>query len=158
MVNKKIKVKKEKEEVNKASIIAFIMVSIFIIEVLISLFIPNSDYILPHNTPQQTVYFPSNQFPIKIYGAYMNGTEGIVAEYIFYGTPQSNGKECISSVAVYPINPTNMQISSKTPLINTTNPEKVVEIYNYSRVYLYFKPYTSDGHTLLCPDVINATK
>jgi len=158
MSNKKAKRKMEEDADKSGIVIAILMAFAIIIGLYIIGSYIRSGFSLLHNALPQTVYFPSNQFPITVYGAYMNGTKGIGVEYFFFGTPQSNGKECISSVAVYPINPTNMSISSTTPLINTTNPEKVVEIYNYSRVYLYFEPYTSYGHTLLCPNIVNATK
>ena len=102
----------------------------------------------------QTVYLPSNQFPISISGTYPMG--GITAEYIFYGTPQSNGTECISGVVAYPINPENQHIVYSTLLFNTTNPSIVAETYSSLSLSSFFN--LPDGYTLLCPNIVNATK
>lgn len=158
MANKKAK-RKTREADKRDIVIAILMAFTIIIGLYIIGSYIRSEFALPHNALQQTVYLPSNQFPIIAYGSYKNVT---FTEYIFYGTIQSNGTECISGFAVYPLifNSTNMSISS-TPLINTTNPKEIEELYNYSGIYYYFGINTTQKaheYTLLCPNIVNATK
>ena len=83
------------------------------------------------------------------------------SNYIFYGSLQPNGTECISSVEVYnyTYNYTRQtyRIAWKELI---TNPRQVSNIY---KVFSYFPAYLpvvlpNGAYTLLCPDIINATK
>ena len=114
-------------------------------------------------SPSHTFYLSSKLFPITAIGSYSGNIYGkiysnlrITVKYVFYGTPQPDGTECISGVAVYPISLINDSFSS-IPAINTTNPEEVAKIYYYSQVYFNFniKP---NKYTLLCPNIITAIK
>jgi len=110
-------------------------------------------------SPPRTLYLTSNAFPITAYGS----IGGVNMTYIFYGTLQSNGTECINSVAVYPFNYTSQSYSS-TPQTITYDPKEVAGIYYSNKIYSTFnmsngKSYLQyDGDTLLCPSVINAIK
>jgi len=158
MVNKKAKRRirgADKTGIVIAILIAFaVMIGMFMASLTIQ-----SEFALPQKALPQTVYLSSNQFPIIAYGSYKNVT---FTEFIFYGTPQPNRTECMSGIADYPLifNSTNMSISS-IQLINTTNPEKVEELYNYTKIYYYFGINTTQkahDYTLLCPNIVNATK
>jgi len=110
-------------------------------------------------SPSQTFYLSSKLFPIVAIGGYggnVYGPNWTIAKYIFYGTPQANGTECISGVEVYLINPVNNSFSS-IPEVNTTNPKEVAKLYYYSQIYFSFdiKP---NKYTLLCPDIVNTIK
>ena len=133
-----------------ASIILFIMI-------LNSLGIINLNILAVRLSPPRTFYLASNTFPITAYG----NMDGVNVTYVFYGAMQSNGTECINSVAVYPFNYTNQSYSS-TPEVTTYIPKEVAEIYYSNNIYSSFnmangKPYLQyDGDTLLCPSIINA--
>ena len=101
--------------------------------------------------PPSTFYLAANLFPMESYDSYINGTP---AAAIFYGTPQANGTECISSVAVYLSNYTSQRICP-TPLF-IYNPEEVANIYYNSGIV--DKVFIPNGYTLLCPNIVNATK
>ena len=102
--------------------------------------------------PTHTAYLSSTLFPLK---ANVYIYKVIPAEYAFYGTLQSNGTECISSVAVYSFNYTSQSIYS-TPQTIISNPKEVADIYYYSEAYLNIT--IPNGYTLLCPNIVNATK
>ena len=127
-------------------------VIIIIISVLFWYELGGNTTIALATAPTQTYYLSYNLFPIKItpiVGYHQN------IEYAFLGTPQSNGTECISSVAIYPFNDTIQNFSS-TPQTITFNPKEVAGIYY---TYVYYIPFDiPDGYTLLCPNIINATK
>jgi len=127
--------------------------------VLNSLGIINLNILAVRLSPPHTFYLASNAFPITAYG----NMDGINVTYVFYGAMQSNGTECINSVAVYPFNYTSQSYSS-TPEVTTYIPKEVAEIYYSNNIYSSFnmangKPYLQyDGDTLLCPTIINAIK
>jgi len=104
--------------------------------------------------PTQTLYLSHKLFPIRITPivGFLGSPQ---MECVFLGTPQSNGTECISGVAIYPYNYTIQNFSS-APQTITFNPKEVATIYY---AYVYYIPYNiPDGYTLLCPDIVNATK
>jgi len=145
----------------------FAIVSFFAIGAIIIIFILflNSVGIINFNiaavqlSPPHTFYLTSNAFPITAYG----NMNGINVTYLFYGAMQSNGTECINSVAIYPFNYTSQSYSS-TPEVTTHIPKEVAGIYYSDKIYSSFnmangKPYLQyNGDTLLCPNIINAIK
>ena len=143
--------KERKEKTTEGDEIALILGIIFLgslIYLSISSLLSSSK-----QTPaiNRTFYLSSNLFPIEAYISYVNGTP---AAAIFYGTPQPNGTECISSVAVYLSNYTSQRISSKPLFIY--NPKEVANVYYNSGIV--YKVATPNGYTLLCPNIVNATK
>jgi len=132
---------------------------ILFILVLNSLGIINLNIIAVQLSPPHTFYLTSNAFPITAYG----NMNGINVTYLFYGAMQSNGTECIKSVAIYPFNYTSQSYSS-TPEVTTHIPKEVAGIYYSDKIYSSFnmangKPYLQyNGDTLLCPNIINAIK
>jgi len=119
----------------------------------------------PASNPTKTFYLASNLFPLK---AYEYVGEGVIRfpQYAFYGTPQPNGTECISNVAVYSFNYTTQKVSTTPQII--TDPKQVAEIYytyatlggtifvNSSESSAYI--VIPENYTLLCPNIVNATK
>jgi len=105
--------------------------------------------------PPHTFYLQSNLFPIKV-ASFESVLVKPTPEYAFYGTIQPNGTECISSVAVYQFNYTTQKISSIPEIIY--NPEKVADIYYSSVLTNTLNISISNGYTLLCPNIVNATK
>jgi len=106
--------------------------------------------------PHKTLYITSNHFPISVIPDSFNFNN--VSEYLFYGTLQPNGTECISRVAieVNPFNYTSQNFSSIPQITNVTNPEEVANIYYNSQItYMFSIP---NGYTLLCPNIVNATR
>jgi len=105
--------------------------------------------------PHKTLYITSNHFPINVIPD--DGFNN-VSEYLFYGTLQPNGTECISRVAieVNPFNYTSQSYSSTPQITNVTNPKEVANMYYSSQVnYMFSIP---NGYTLLCPNIVNATR
>jgi len=118
-----------------------------------------------------TLYISASRFPLKVPDTFgFRNFSSVQAEYIFYGTPQANGTECISGVAVYKYNQTSHTISSV--LLNySTNPQVVSDMYwNVVSDFTEYPPhyhgpmrpspigvFISPDVTLLCPSIINAT-
>jgi len=103
--------------------------------------------------PTHTAYLSPTLFPLKVdINNYQVAPNPI--KYIFYGTKQSNGTECISSVAVYSFNYTIQRFSPIPEII--TNPKGVADAYYTSEGYLNVT--IPNGYTLLCPNIINASK
>ena len=105
--------------------------------------------------PPKTLYITSNHFPINVVPAIFSNN---AIEYIFYGTLQPNGTECISSVKIItnPFNYTTQSISPTPQITNVTDPKEVANLYYSAQVnYMFTIP---SGYTLLCPNIINATK
>jgi len=100
--------------------------------------------------PQHTLYLQSDLFPIKI-TSFKSAFGNPTPEYAFYGT------ECINSVAVYPFNYTTQRISS-TPLPIIYNPEEVADMYYSSVLTDTLNISIPSGYTLLCPNIVNATR
>jgi len=147
-MEKEMKEKTTKEkEITEITLILIVFIG-FVFYLSIFSLLNSSKQIL---TVNQTFYLSSNLFPIEAYISYINGTP---AAAIFYGTPQLNGTECISSVAVYLSNYTSQRISS-TPLF-IYNPKEVANIYYSSGIV--DKAFIPNGYTLLCPNIVNATK
>jgi len=111
-------------------------------------------------TITKTLYITANYFPIKTPSG--NGT---ATEYVFYGTLQPNGTECISSAVIvtYPFNYTSQSFSLPQN-ITVTNPKEIADMYYGSLIGNSMLTITSivihipNGYTLLCPNIINATK
>jgi len=103
----------------------------------------------------KTLYITSNHFPILVPTLnYIINKES----YIFYGTPQLNGTECISSaeIVVFPFNYTTQSLSPTPKITNVTNPKEVANLYYKAQLnYMFTIP---NGYTLLCPNIVNATK
>jgi len=107
--------------------------------------------------PHKTLYITSNHFPITATPlALLFDTNPIV--YIFYGTPQHNGTECINSAEIYTyqFNYTTQSISSKPQITNITDPKEVANLYYSAQVNDMFT--IPNGYTLLCPNIVNATR
>ena len=105
--------------------------------------------------PPKTLYITSNHFPIDAPSPYYPLND---STYIFYGTPQANGTECVSSakIVTYIFNYTTQSLSPKPQIINVSNPKKVANLYyNVPMNFMFTIP---KGHTLLCPNIINATR
>ena len=105
--------------------------------------------------PSKTLYITSNHFPIVTQSPDYPLNDSI---YIFYGTPQANGTECISSAKImtYLFNYTTQSLSPKPQITNVTNPKKVVNLYyNVPMNFMFTIP---KGYTLLCPNIVNATR
>ena len=103
--------------------------------------------------PTHTTYLSSTIFPLKVnINNYLITPNPI--EYAFYGIPQPNGTECISIVGIFSFNYTSQNFSKSQTLI--TNPKGVAEAYYTSEAYLNVT--IPNGYTLLCPDIVNATK
>jgi len=119
----------------------------------------------PASNPTKTFYLASNLFPLKAY-EYVGGGNILFLKYAFYGTPQANGTECISRVAVYSFNYTTQKASTTPQII--TDPKQVANIYyNYATLggTIFVNSSESsayivipENYTLLCPDIVNATK
>ena len=107
--------------------------------------------------PPKTLYITSNHFPIEaIPRTLLFNTSP--TDYIFYGTPQPNGTECISSakIVTYLFNYTTQSISPTPQITNVTDPKEVANLYYSAQVsYMFTIP---SGYTLLCPNIINATR
>jgi len=134
---------KEKEQ---ETIIITVAAAIIAITLLYGIYIGTRPIPLP-----STFYLAANLFPMESYDSYINGTP---AAAIFYGTPQPNGTECISSVEVYLSNYTSQRISSKPLFIY--NPKEVANVYYNSGIV--DKVFIPNGYTLLCPNIVNVTK
>jgi len=105
--------------------------------------------------PPKTLYITSNHFPIVAQSPDYPLND---STYIFYGTPQANGTECISSakIVTYLFNYTTQSLSPKPQITNVTNPKKVANLYyNVPMNFMFTIP---KGYTLLCPNIINATR
>ena len=103
--------------------------------------------------PTHTAYLSSTLFPLKVnINNYLITPNPV--KYAFYGIPQPNGTECISIVGISSFNYTSQNFSKSQTLI--TNPKGVAEAYYISEAYLNVT--IPNGYTLLCPDVVNATK
>jgi len=100
-----------------------------------------------------TAYLSSTLFPLKVNINNYFITPNPV-EYVFYGIPQSNGTECISTVGISSFNYISQNFSKSQTLI--TNPKGVADAYYTSEAYLNVT--IPNGYTLLCPNIINATK
>jgi len=164
MSNKKIKRKKGKGELfDEEDSTCFMMFGSVFIIILVAIFV---SWLLP----KPTLYVSASRFPLKVPDMFFKNISSVPAEYIFYGTPQPNGTECISSVAVYKYNQTSHTISSV--LLNySTNPEVVSNMYwSVSSDFTEYPPhyhgpmspspigfFISPDVTLLCPNIINAT-
>ena len=105
--------------------------------------------------PPKTLYITSNHFPIIAQSPYYSLND---STYIFYGTLQPNGTECISSakIVTYIFNYTTQSISSKPQITNITNPKEVANLYYNANLNFMFT--IPKGYTLLCPNIINATR
>ena len=105
--------------------------------------------------PHKTLYIISDHFPINAQSPYYPIND---STYIFYGTLQPNGTECISSVKIitYHFNYTTQSLSPTPQITNVTNPKEVANLY-YS-VPINFMFTMPNGYTLLCPDIVNATR
>jgi len=117
-----------------------------------SIYLVITQLILP---PLKTLYITSNHFPIVAQSPYypMNDTT-----YIFYGTPQPNGTECISSVKIvtYIFNYTTQSLSPTPKITNVTDPKRLANLYYSAPINFMFT--IPKGYTLLCPNIVNATR
>jgi len=102
--------------------------------------------------PTHTAYLSSTIFPLKV--NINNYFTPNPIEYTFYGIPQPNGTECISIVGISSFNYTSQNFSKSQTLI--TNPKGVAEAYYTSEGYLNVN--IPNGYTLLCPNIVKATK
>ena len=106
-------------------------------------------------SPHKTLYITSDHFPIDVQSPYypMNDTT-----YIFYGTPQPNGTECISSAKIitYHFNYTTQSLSPTPQITNITDPKRVANLYYSLPINFMFT--IPKRYTLLCPNIINATR
>jgi len=172
MSNKKAKEKKGKDaelcDDDKGMLIGFTIILGFFVIMIIFLFIvslvdwlASYGYYFSENIlngflnslgTQPTLYIPASRFPLKVPDTFgYRNFSSVQAEYIFYGTPQPNGTECISGVAVYKYNQTSHTISSV--LLNySTNPEVVSHMY--WNVYLDFTQYPPHYHGPMHPSPI----
>jgi len=155
---------KTKNGMNKEEKETLIMLSIIALVLVFAVFIAYTIYPPPASNPTKTFYLASNLFPLKAY-EYIDGGEIRFPQYAFYGTPQPNGTECISNVAVYSFNYTTQKVSTTPQII--TDPKQVAKIYyNYatpegtifvnsseSSAYIVIP----ENYTLLCPNIVNAT-
>ena len=87
MANKKTK--REIEDTDKTGIVMIIAI-LTVFAIIIGIAIANS---LNWFAPTKTLYITSNHFPIKVAGG--GNLNGNTTEYVFYGTLQPNGTECI---------------------------------------------------------------
>ena len=150
MTNKiKIKNNKTDKETKKNDTILVAILALSLSGALIGM------VLITTSTPTKTLYITSNHFPIEVVAGNLNGN---TTEYVFYGTLQPNGTECISSVVIvnYPFNYTTQSNSPIPQITNITNPKQVAGIYYGSLVTFMFN--IPDGYTLLCPDIVNATR
>ena len=102
----------------------------------------------------KTLYITSNHFPIIVPAIFSNND----IAYVFYGTLQHNGTECISSVKIvtYIFNYTTQSLSPTPKITNVTDPKRVANLYYNAQVnYIFTIP---NGYTLLCPNIVNATR
>jgi len=152
----KIENKIDKEAKKNDTIVAIIY-ALIIAGILIALVLTTT------STPTitKTLYITANYFPIKVPSGNGNATE-----YVFYGTLQPNGTECISSVVIvtYPFNYTSQSFSLTPQNTTVTNPKEVADMYYNSIFGNSLVTITNtiihipDGYTLLCPNIVNATK
>jgi len=105
--------------------------------------------------PSKTLYITSNHFPIDVQSPDYPLND---STYIFYGIPQANGTECISSakIVTYIFNYTTQSLSPKPQITNVTNPKEVANLYYNALLNFMFT--IPKGYTLLCPNIINATR
>jgi len=105
--------------------------------------------------PSKTLYITSNHFPIVAQSPDYPLND---STYIFYGTPQANGTECISSakIVTYLFNYTTQSLSPKPQITNVTNPKEVTNLYYNAQLNFMFT--IPKGYTLLCPNIVNATR
>jgi len=109
--------------------------------------------------PPSTLYLTANLFPIQG-GNYFTGYMGNrpITNSTFYGVVQPNGTECIDKVVIRLFNYTTQGLSKPEVI---TDPKQVAAIYNnYSGFTssLDIQVTIPAGYTLLCPDIVNATK
>ena len=83
------------------------------------------------------------------------------SNYIFYGSLQPNGTECISSVAVYnyTYNYTRQayRVAWKGLITNPKQVSNIYKVFSYNPAYLSVS-LPNGAYTLLCPGIINATR
>jgi len=105
--------------------------------------------------PPKTLYITSNHFPIVAPSPDYPLND---STYIFYGTPQANGTKCISSakIVTYLFNYTTQSISPTPQITNITDPKEVANLYYNAQLNFMFT--IPKGYTLLCPNIINATR
>jgi len=140
--------KKETKETIIYSIELVVLIGILIYVVYLAI----TSLVFPQ---YKTLYITSNHFPINIVPAIFSNND---IAYVFYGTPQPNGTECISSaeIVVFPFNYTTQSISPTPKITNVTDPKRVANLYYNAQVnYMFTIP---NGYTLLCPDIVNATR
>ena len=132
-----------------------VVFAVIVLTVLIGVLIRSVNLITNLLQPPKTLYITSNHFPINIVPDIFSNNN---IEYVFYGTPQPNGTECVNSVAieVNPFNYTSQSFSSTTQTTFIYNPEKVADIYYNSQIIAMFN--IPNGYTLLCPNIVNATR
>ena len=149
--------KKTKKSVIYITMGVLISALIIVICLIVAQFI-----VLPELTPPKTLYLKANLFPIQggfpIIGPCQYTGSPPIINSTFYGTLQPNGTECIDNVIIYYFNYTT-QRSSGPELI--TNPKQVVGLYNNCSGFtssLGLFVVIPNNYTLLCPDIVNATK
>jgi len=131
-------------------------------------FIVSLIIIVPRLTTYKTVYISSNLFPLKVfyYNSYMemeiNPLSGApYSNYIFYGSSQPNGTECISSVEVYnyTYNYTRQtyRVAWKELITDPGQVSSIYKVFSYDPASLGVL-LPNGAYTLLCPDIINATR
>jgi len=105
--------------------------------------------------PSKTLYITSNHFPIVAQSPDYPLND---STYIFYGTPQANGTECVSSakIVTYIFNYTTQSLSKTPQIKNITDPKEVANLYYNAQVNDMFT--IPNDYTLLCPNIINATR
>ena len=155
---------KTNKETEKNDTILAIIYALIIFGILIALVLTVT------SRPTKTLYITANHFPIRVVAGNLNEN---TTEYIFYGTLQPNGTECISSVEtdIYSYNYTTQSLSPTPQITNVTNPKEVSEIYYYyatlggNNVIVVVNSsgistniFIPEGYTLLCPDIVNATR
>jgi len=118
------------------------------------------DWAIPIPSPfPQTLYLTANLFPIQG-GNYFTGYMGNrpITNSTFYGVVQPNGTECIDKVVIRLFNYTTQGLSKPEAI---TDPKQVAVIYNnYSGFTssLGIQVAIPAGYTLLCPNIVNATR
>jgi len=159
MANKKTKRKIEEAKAKKNDTILAIAYLLIIFGILIALVLTVT------SRPTKTLYITANHFPIIVPDAQLGDTENATV-YIFNGTLQLNGTECISSAEIYTyqFNYTTQKLSSTPQITIITNPKEIADMYYNSLIGNSLLTATNmvinipDGYTLLCPDIINATR
>ena len=133
--------------INSIEFAVLIGILIYVIYLIINQIIP----------PSKTLYITLNYFPIEaIPQTLLFNTSPTY--YIFYGTPQANGTECVSSakIVTYIFNYTTQSLSKTPQIKNITDPKEVANLYYNAQVNDMFT--IPNDYTLLCPNIINATR